>query len=229
MSMKTCKVNGRWDIVLPDYRADRPEWHTESGWEKKRLDHMHDHLTKEDTLFYVGAEEGDMSALCSMWGVKDLVLFEPNPLVFPNIRAIFEHNNLDTPYTFVGFASNLTTVKPPSIKKGWESCAYGEMIKDHGFMELRNRNAPEIRIDDVPMTPTALSIDVEGAEWQVLRGARKTLEKYHPKIWLSLHPEFMYEHFGEYAFDLRNWLKDLGYKETLLDYQHEVHLYYEKN
>ena len=30
-----------------------------------------------------------------------------------------------------------------------------------------------------------------------------------------------------YRHDLRQFIKGIGYKETLLDYQHEVHLYYE--
>lgn len=232
--MKTCKINDTWEIILPEHRANRPEWYTPEGWEKKRLEHMHMNLDQSDVLYYVGAEEGDMPALCAMWGAE-LVLFEPNPKVFPNIKAIFEANNLKAPWCWTGFASDID--EGMALSQGFPECANGEVIGNHGFMELRDRNAPQIRIDkldqmlsyDPGISITALSIDVEGSEWHVLRGAEQTLREKSPKIWLSLHPEFMYEHFKLYAFDLRRWLKDLGYKETLLDYQHEVHLYYEKN
>ena len=94
------------------------------------------------------------------------------------------------------------------------------------------RYITQITIDDtVKITghiPDMISIDVEGSEWMVLRGAVKTLEDHHPRIYLSLHPEFLYEIYKEYGFDLRNWVKNLGYKETILDYQHEVHIMYEE-
>ena len=234
--MRKVTVNGKFEIILPEHRADRPQWYTEEGWEKKRLESMHKSLGKDDILFYVGAEEGDMPALCQMWGAE-LVLFEPNPKVWPNIKAIWEANKLEPAWCFVGFASNETSnpeflKDTPKIHASFPPCADGEIISDHGFMELRSHNAPEVRLDDVVgminKVPTAISIDVEGSEWQVLRGSMQILKKVKPKLWLSLHPEFMYEHYKEYAFDLRYWLKnEFGYKETLLDYQHEVHLLYE--
>jgi FkbM family methyltransferase len=230
--MKNIKINGKWDIWLPKHRAERPEWFTDKGWERARLDSMHKHLSKDDLMFYVGAEEGDMAALCQMWGAK-MVLFEPNPKVWSNIKAIWKANKLEDPLLcYVGFASNKTSTQGIDLiirESVWANCANGKLIADHGFMELHNHNAPEIKIDDIEVIPTAISIDVEGSEWQVLRGAEQTLRKYHPKIWLSLHPEFMFRIYGEYQFDLRAWIKNLGYKETLLDYQHEVHLMYEKN
>ncbi len=39
--MIKCKINGKFDIILPKHRADRPEWYTDNGWKKKRLEHMH--------------------------------------------------------------------------------------------------------------------------------------------------------------------------------------------
>lgn len=188
---------------------------------------MYEHLNENDVLFYIGAEEGDMAALCAMWGAK-VLLFEPNEKVWPNIKAIWEANGLETPLCFSGFASNETSADADTIDMSeWPTSADGPVIGNHGFMELRNANAPQIRIDDVPIIPTALTIDVEGSEWEVLRGAEKTLKKYHPKIWLSLHPEFLFDHYKEYSRDLRNWITQLGYTENFLDYQHEFHLYYE--
>jgi len=219
-------INGEWNIILPEHRSLRPEWKLENGgWERKRLDSMYKNIGKGDTLFYVGAEEGDMPALCQMWGAE-IVMFEPNPKVWSNIKAIWEANDLETPYTFVGFASNETNYG--NVIKGFPECADGEVISDHGFMELHNHNANEIKIDDISdLIPTALSIDVEGSEWEVLKGAEQTLRKHKPKIWLSAHPEFQWRMYGCYTYDMRNWIKDIGYIETLLDYNHEVHLYYE--
>jgi len=53
------------------------------------------------------------------------------------------------------------------------------------------------------------------------------MREFRPKIWLSGHPEFMMMYWKEYLYDLRQFIKGLGYKETLIDYQHEVHLFYE--
>lgn len=223
--MKNVKINNKWDILIPEHRAARPDWYTKDGWERKRLNLMSKKIGKKDVVFYVGAEEGEMPALCQMWGAK-VLMFEPNPKVWPNIKAIWKANKLKDPYTFVGFAGNKST--DSRILQGFDKCADGAVISNHGFMELRNHNAPEIKIDDIKkLTPTVISLDVEGSEWEVLRGAEETLKKHHPKIFLSLHPEFLYEHYKEYAFDLRGWIKNIGYKEKFVDYKHEVHLYYE--
>jgi hypothetical protein len=75
--------------------------------------------------------------------------------------------------------------------------------------------------------PTAISLDVEGSEWRVLGGAEKVMREFRPKIWLSGHPEFMMMYWEEYLYDLRQFIKGIGYIEHLIDYQHEVHFYYE--
>ena len=223
-------INGKWHIILPKHRHDRPEWYTEKGWERARLDSIHHHITSEDTMFYVGAEEGDMPALIQMWGAK-MVLFEPNPLVWPNIKAIWDANNLSYPWCFSGFAANKTTLG--SISNTFPESASGPVIGDHGFKELayEANYYPCVKIDDLVektgIIPSAISCDVEGSEFEVLKGAEQTILKYHPKLWMSIHPEFMFRMFGEYQYNLRWWIMDRGYKETILDYQHELHTFYE--
>lgn len=230
--MVNVKVNGLWDILLPEHRAARPEWTSEQGWEKARLDHMHKTTKKGDVVYYVGAEEGDMCALLSQWGAS-VVLIEPNPLVWPNIRAIYEANKLVPDACLQAFASSKTDINTGLenvLNPSWPESASGKVIGNHGFKNLVEADGTiaQIKIDDLPAVPNMISIDVEGAEWEVLRGAEQTLRNYHPRIYLSLHPEFLYEIYKEYAGDLRYWLKQMGYKETLLDYQHEVHLVYEE-
>ena len=226
--MKKTRINGKWDLILPEHRANRKEWTSKEGWEKKRIESMSQNLTKEDTLLYIGAEEGDISALCAMW-VKEIILFEPNPKVWTNIKAIWEANNLPAPLWFSGFAANETT-EGPSLIRGFSQIS-GPIISDHGFSELHDSEGMlKKKIDDLGIVPTAITLDVEGSEFEVLKGAEQVLRKHHPKIWLSLHPEFLLTHWQTSGAELRKWIKDLGYKEILLDYPlHEVHLYYEKN
>lgn len=230
VEMINTKINGKWDLLLPKHRADRPDWSTPKGWERERMDSMEEHLTKDDVLFYVGVEEGDLAGVVASWGVT-LGMFEPNDKVWPNIKAIWEANNLPDPaFCFPGFASDRTDQRHLEgvDKKPFPASANGPIIGDHGFKELAAPgDIPQIRIDDIPIKPTALTIDVEGSEFAVLRGAEKTILEHHPKIWLSLHPEFMFKYFGEYSRDLRNWLSDRGYSETLLAWDHEAHFLYQ--
>jgi FkbM family methyltransferase len=248
VSMVKARLNGLYDIVLPKHRADRPQWYSLEGWEKQRLEAIRNEIRRqiavggEPVVYYVGAEEGEMAALCQMWGAK-VVLFEPNQKVWPNIKAIWEANALDRPAgLFVGFASASTELTPPNdydiqgrdiTEDGWPLCAYGPVIGDHGFKELYQESdgIPQIKIDDFGarsgIVPTVMSIDVEGSEWEVLRGAEGILNEHHPTIFLSGHPEFLFHMFGEYLNDLRKWLRDKGYREQLLAYEHEVHLLYE--
>jgi FkbM family methyltransferase len=228
-------INGEFEITLPKHRADRPDWYKPHGWEKPRLKHMSENISSGDVVYYVGAEEGEMPALCQMWG-SEVVLFEPNPKVWSHYPLTWKANNLKNPTVCIpGFASdknnNLTRIYynefPPESNLEIEAA--------HGFKELylEGDTYGQITIDSCVYDhgikpPTAISLDVEGSEGRVLRGAESVLKEFKPKIWLSGHPEFMMQQWNEYLYDLRFWLWGLGYKETLLDYQHEVHLYYER-
>lgn len=233
--MVKAKLNGKFEIILPKHRADRPEWYTEAGWEKARLEHMHKTTKRGDVVYYVGAEEGDMCGLLAKWGAKQ-VMFEPNERVSANIKAIWDANGFEPPLAyFEGFAANNTDLKGKdalTIGKFPQS-ANGPVIGDHGFKELAYESdvVPQIKIDDLVQQlghkVDMITMDVEGSEWEVLRGAEQTILRDKPRIYLSLHPEFMWRMFNEYAFDCRHWITDRGYKETLLDYQHEVHFVYE--
>lgn len=244
MSVKMIPVtiNGKFDIVLPEHRAARPEWYSEQGWEKARLESMHKSIVEGDVVYYVGAELGEMPALCQMWGAE-VVLIEPNYMAWPVIRAVWEANNLKLPLkSFAGFASSKTKLEPgkpdPALydgngweiqQDGWPKYSQGEIVTAHGFSELylEADGLPQIRIDDLDTKPpTVITFDVEGSEWEVLRGAEETLKRYKPKIWASIHPEFMYGQYKEYSRDFRNWIMGFGYKEEILDYQHELHTFY---
>lgn len=241
-AMVPVRLNGRWDLVLPEHRAARPEWRVLDGWEGARLKAMSERIGPGSVVYYVGAEEGEMPALCASWGAR-VAMFEPNPLVWPNIRAIWDANGLPSPAgLFVGFAGHETRDMHVEERDGWPLCAHGPVIGDHGFCNLEERpDLPSVTLDDYAartgLIPTDISIDVEGSEGRVIDGATGLIADHHPRIWLSGHPEFMLQHWGdwtqehrghpEYLGDLRRRLRVAGYVETLLAYDHEVHLLYE--
>jgi FkbM family methyltransferase len=245
MRMVKAKLNGQFDLILPEHRAKRPEWTNGVGWEKPRLESMHQNIGKGDVVYYVGAELGEMSALCAVWGAE-VVLFEPNWMAWASIKRTFIANKIKPLLCFAGFASNKTQLEPLNPDRalfngrgyiiqedGYPEYANGDIVEAHGFSELIHEadGLPQIKIDDMVASgvkpPTVLTMDVEGSEWEVLRGAEQTILKYHPKIWLSLHAEFMFDQYGEYSRDLRDWLIDRGYSETFIDWKHEAHFYYE--
>lgn len=228
--MVKVKLNGAYEIILPKHRADRPEWYSDKGWEKERLASIKANTKPGDVVYYVGAEEGDMCALVAQWGAK-LVMFEPNELVLPNVKAIWEANKLEPPIIFAGFAANRTTEGARQhLYNGFPPSADGPVIGNHGFKELIDPGEiPQIQIDEVAVTqpiPTMITMDVEGSEFEVLKGAEQTIINHKPIIYLSLHPEFLFRMFNVYGMVVRQWIIARGYEEKLLDYQHEAHFVY---
>jgi FkbM family methyltransferase len=222
-------VNGRWPLQLPEHRAARPEW---PWWEATRLAAMHHHISPGDVVWDIGAEEGDFPALWSSWGAE-VVLVEPNPLVWPNIRAIWEANELRLPaLCWEGFVADQVTGTLTDHRFGdvWPASAYGPVIGDHGFCRVEERpDIPCITIDElvadgVP-APTVLTMDVEGAEHLVLRGASKTLQEHRPIVFVSIHDLFMDHHYGvAHGTDvIRAFMEAERYEEHYLCTDHEAH------
>lgn len=231
-------VNGQWELLLPEHRAARPDWTTEKGWERARLDAMHRNLKSGDIVFDIGAEEGDLSALFASWIAPEggVVLFEPNPKVWPNIRAIWEANELPPPLGwFVGFASDRTELEPPNLDivldagDVWPSCVYGELIGDHGFRHLAEQAdaTPQITLDDFvkgsDTYPDVITMDVEGAERAVLLGAFDVLAKMRPLVFVSVHPSFMRDLYREDPDNLHALMAAHGYTGVHLGTDHEEH------
>lgn len=227
-------INGRWTLQLPPHRAERPEWAT--GWERERLDSMHQTITAGrhyPVLYDIGTEEGDLSALYATWGAS-VVLIEPNPKVWPNVAYIWQANDLRPPLaTFAGFAGpenrdgHADWPDPELRLGGFPTTAGGPLIGDHGFLNLSERpDCPSLRVDriaDLVGAPDYLTMDVEGAELLVLRGAAGVLDHHRPVVWVSVHPQFSREMYDLTREDVLLFMAGHGYQSELLAVDHEEH------
>jgi len=224
-------INGKWDLLLPEHRAKRPEWLT--GWEPERLDAMYKFIKKDMIVLDIGAEEGDMPALFATWGAK-VFMVEPNMRVWSNIRAIWEGNKLKPLGWYVGFAGPKNkqydeyTAKT-ARKDGWPLCAYDIVQAEHGFDHLAESAhwINQTKIDDLPIEKIdVITIDVEGSEYEVVKGAERVLTEQHPELFISVHPEFMFHNHNDYEAHMHNYLHSLGYTKKWLAFDHEHHWQY---
>ncbi len=226
--MPIVEINGRWPLELPEHRAARPEW---PWWEATRLAAMNTVIGPNSVVYDVGGEEGDFPALWSSWGAE-VVIAEPNPRVWSNIKWIFEHNNLKDP--LVAYQGFFGDTGEPIVHERfqWPESASGPLIADHGFCQLNERpDLPRTTIDHVTEAtkpPSVITIDVEGSELHVLQGAADTLETWKPDVFVSIHPQFMAEQYGiENGVDaIKALMESYNYEATFLTTDHEEHWWF---
>lgn len=66
------------------------------------------------------------------------------------------------------------------------------------------------------LRPELIKIDTEGSELNILRGASEMLQKYHPVIFLSVHPQHIAD-LGGSVEELEELLVELGYLVNDMD------------
>lgn len=233
-------INGSWVMRLPSHRAIQYMQDPADGWERERLAAMHETIKPSDVVYDIGAEQGDMTALLASWAhTGGLVAIEPNPWVWPCIKAIFDENDLTPPVaTFVGFCGG--EAKAPTIGdgvrrgffRGWPDCASGVIDPAAGFAHLAQEQdvVPTTTLDALVartgLVPDVVTMDVEGAEWFVLKGATRTLAVHRPTVFVSVHPEFLADFFGQCPADVDRLMARAGYVGEHLATDHEVHMRY---
>ena len=217
-----------YTLTLPRPLADWDVW---DYWEKERIHSMAAHLTHDDVLVDVGAEHGWMSLVfASMVGPSNLVLVEPTDRFWPNIRQTWERNfgGVLPRAAWRGlFAADTTATNLDSTP--WPAESVGPLIDKLAYTYIHEHpECPRVRVDAwvarTGIVPTALTIDVEGAEWEVLLGGHEVLDRYHPKLWVSVHPDLMLRDYGSDAEGFMEYLvKGFGYEATHLATDHEQH------
>ena len=228
-------VCDRYKVKVPKFLVDAHKWW--GWWEKERFASMEKNLKQRDILFDIGAETGWISAIYAQFvGAENMCLFEPTPEVWPTIKATWKENDLPTPlYACWGLVSNVDGPPMPvtwgSISvRGWPACAYDKVLLEnvkYNHIDEDAHHRPQITLDRfievTGIQPSAITIDVEGAELLVLQGAKNTLQTVRPLVWVSLHEGLTRPGVEPKNQDVINFMAKQGYDGTLLGVDHETH------
>lgn len=215
-------------------------------YDKATFDVVRTKLLQGDLVYDVGAYDAITSVIVSeIVGPSNVVVIEPAEMNWGTIRAYWSENTSGPPRaTFAGFLSDTDTseaVKDLVFKSAYppEADWYPPSdFEEHSNFRLLNDRGklaevtklPQMRLDtmvSVVGPPRGVLVDVEGAEFLVLRGAEQTIIKHHPIFWISIHPKFMVDRFGHSPDVLHRYMKNLGYTSTLIADDHEQHWMFE--
>lgn len=216
-----------YDLTLPSFLAGWDVW---DYWERERVHSMRENLNYGDTLFDIGAEVGWCSIVYStMVGPASMVLVEPTAEFWPNIKATWAKNCDELPLAcYPGLIGSKVEGSPEVFHEGWPPLATGDLIdaRSYTYLHENPKQVPALTIDRLAGSvgnPRAITIDVEGAELSVLRGAEDVLSHSAPLIWVSVHPDLAERDYGTTTDDLLSFADDFDYDAELLAVDHEHH------
>jgi len=218
-------------IWLPEPLAN---WDVYDYWEKERDRSMESKLNKNDILFDIGAESGWMSVVFAKF--CKVFLIEPTKEFWANIYQTWIKNRTEMPIGFfsglIGKETNITEF--PEFDK-FPHEILDEMIDKNKYQYI-HQHSDDIKmmsLDDLVkesgVTPTALTIDVEGGEFDVLIGGSKTLLENNLKVWVSIHPDLLEKDYDNQIDGIHQFMKERGYLGVHLATDHEEHWFYEKS
>ncbi|HEY2907843.1 MAG TPA: FkbM family methyltransferase [Vicinamibacterales bacterium] len=181
-------------------------------------------LRPGDTAIDAGAHIGFFSMqMAAMVGARGKVFaFEPLDRNADLLERSIAENRFDDRIVFrraaVGASSGTATLTFPTetLNTG------GAYVLPGGTAPLAGnvaRTVPLVALDDLDIARPVrfIKIDVEGAEPQVVRGARRILKEDRPLMLSELHPTQLARSSATTADEFLKELSAIGYKARLLD------------
>lgn len=224
------------NLYVPHFEAGTIDF---GSWERRRFESMEALLKKGDVLIDVGVETGWMSVIfASFVGPENMILVEPMPDYWPNIRWTWEVNQLADPkacYAALAGTDFKHSLFLPDVMSTmdevWPGVAWDDkLLTRRAYRYLHDTKhrliTPQITIDQITRDKgpcQAITIDVEGAELAVLYGAFQTLREHKPKVWCSVHPDLLKRNYQHDFAEMQRYMTSLGYSCHYLCTDHEEH------
>lgn len=175
-----------------------------------------------EKIFDIGCNVGYTSLVAlTNDNVKKILMVDPNPeaLTLANKNVIC-NNYIHKTNSFLGFVSNQNAAELEFYTIGYG--AAGSMYKSHAETAAAIGSSYKVQTTTIDFLtdyfqwiPDFIKIDVEGAEFFVLDGARKTLTTNSIKILVEMHSSKELSMFDN-ATKVLNWCDEVGYEAWYL-------------
>ncbi|MBC9176220.1 FkbM family methyltransferase [Pseudoroseomonas ludipueritiae] len=148
-------------------------------------------LHRPGSLVDAGAHDGLLALPLSRLPGAHVLAFEPLPAAFARLRAACAGSTTVTPIPqALGDAPGRLTLSVPVVE-GIRQEQWASLVKTfEGYgqhVEAERTQVPVVTLDSYCLRDlTAMKVDAEGAEYEVLRGARDTLRRCRPVLTLEL-------------------------------------------
>lgn len=176
-------------------------------YERPKMDFLRRHLVEGAAFVDVGASLGDYSLVASrLVGPRGKVIaFEPDPVNCRWLRKSIERNGLTNVELYQEALSDVEGEASFFLSgvSGWHTLKKGQLAAEKGEIKVRTRPLDDV---DLPRLDV-MKIDVEGAELEVLEGARRHLRRFRPLLFVDLHPMM-----GADVPAVVRFLRDAGYE-----------------
>jgi len=157
------------------------------SYENDQVNVFEKNIKNRDIFFDIGANVGFYSLLAAeiVGPLGKVFSFEPFPENFKYLKKHIEINKYKNIFPYQIAVSDKNGI---AFFGGVINRSQGRLVES-GELKVET-----IKLDDwidnekLPI-PNVLKIDVEGAEFLVLKGLENILKKFHPKIFLSIHNE----------------------------------------
>ena len=177
----------------------------QGNWEINLIRFITDLVKPGETILDVGAWIGLLTFLFSYLVGKTgkVYAFEPMPKSFSLLKGYTINNNIDNIHLYNKAVSNVVnylTLYSPSATSPMATILKPNNLENPRIEAAEykfQRKCKCTTIDEFCSSqnihPDGIKIDVEGAEGNVLEGAIKTIEKYHPWCLLEFHGHLISE------------------------------------
>lgn len=179
------------------------------------------HLTEDSVFVDVGANVGTFTLVAAAKSPRGKVhSFEPSRYHFARLNGNIDLNgftNVKTNQVGLWDAPAASTLHVPLRNTGMSNTGAASMFADTSDPEPSKDEPIElIRLDDYVAENAldridVIKVDIEGAELAALRGARETLQRFHPLVLMELDLDNL-ERAGSSAADILAFWHESGYR-----------------
>jgi FkbM family methyltransferase len=162
-------------------------------WHRIELNAIQKHVSPGDSVIDIGANQGFMTAIfSSLVGPGGKVLsFEPSPRTFRKLQRTISANQLaNVDAHNVGIGNEAGQMELSTAESSGNSTLVHQSMSNGVAETVQIVTLDDFLTGHSGFCPKLVKIDTEGFEPFVLQGARHTLEKHRPLIYIELSDEF---------------------------------------